>query len=129
MNARFSASTSPATPALGEGPAQGRGDARGESTHPRRHDARAPGRHDQQDAQDGLQKTGEPWVIVTLEDLTGEITALCFPKTYASGVNNLGKVGAFVAVTGRLSFKGGEDAGVGATAELIVDEMAPSTPR
>lgn len=71
------------------------------------------------------KKTGEPWVIVTLEDLTGEITALCFPKTYAAGVNNLGKVGAFVAVTGRLSFKGGEEAGAGATAELIVDEMAP----
>ncbi len=70
------------------------------------------------------KKTGEPWVICTLEDLTGEITALCFPKTYAAGVNNLGKVGAFVAVTGRLSFKG-EEAGVGATAELIVDEMAP----
>lgn len=71
------------------------------------------------------KKTGEPWVIVTLEDLTGEITALCFPKTYAAGVNNLGKIGAFVAVTGRLSFKGGEEAGAGATAELIVDEMAP----
>jgi DNA polymerase-3 subunit alpha len=70
------------------------------------------------------KKTGEPWVICTLEDLTGEITALCFPKTYAAGVNNLGKVGAFVAVTGRLSFKG-EEVGAGATAELIVDEMAP----
>ena len=70
------------------------------------------------------KKTGEPWVIVTVEDLTGEITTLCFPKTYASGVNTLAKIGAFVAVTGRLSFKG-EDAGVGATAELIVDEMTP----
>ena len=70
------------------------------------------------------KKTGEPWVIVTLEDLTGEITALCFPRTYAAGVNTLAKIGAFVAVTGKLSFKG-EDAGVGATAELMVDEMTP----
>jgi DNA polymerase-3 subunit alpha len=70
------------------------------------------------------KKTGEPWVIVTLEDLTGELTLLCFPKTYASGVQHLAKVGAFVAVTGRLSFRG-EDAGEGATGELIVDEMVP----
>lgn len=70
------------------------------------------------------KKTGEPWIIITVEDLTGEITTLCFPKTYAGGVNSLAKIGAFVAVTGRLSFKG-EDAGEGATAELIVDEMIP----
>ncbi len=69
------------------------------------------------------KKTGEPWVIITLEDLTGEITLLCFPKTYASGVNNLAKIGAFVAATGRVSFKG-EDAGAG-TPEIIVDEMTP----
>ena len=70
------------------------------------------------------KKTGEPWVIITIEDLTGEIATLCFPRTYAEGVNTLAKIGAFVAVTGRLSFKG-EDAGEGSTAELIVDEMAP----
>ena len=70
------------------------------------------------------KKTGEPWIIITVEDLTGEITTLCFPRTYASGVNHLAKIGAFVAVTGRLSFKG-EEAGEGATAELIVDETVP----
>ncbi|MBI4061697.1 MAG: DNA polymerase III subunit alpha [Elusimicrobia bacterium] len=69
------------------------------------------------------KKTGEPWVIITLEDLTGEVTLLCFPRTYASGVNNLAKIGAFVAATGRVSFKG-EDAGAG-TPELIVDDMTP----
>jgi DNA polymerase-3 subunit alpha len=69
------------------------------------------------------KKTGEPWVIVTLEDLTGELTLLCFPKTYASGVQHLAKIGAFVAVTGRLSFRGEETEG--ATGELIVDEMVP----
>ncbi len=69
------------------------------------------------------KKTGEPWVIITLEDLTGELILLCFPKTYASGANNLAKIGAFVAVTGRVSFKG-EDAGA-STPELIVDEIAP----
>jgi DNA polymerase-3 subunit alpha len=69
------------------------------------------------------KKTGEPWVIVTLEDLTGELTLLCFPKTYASGVQHLAKIGAFVAATGRLSFRGEETEG--ATGELIVDEMVP----
>ncbi|MBI3289513.1 MAG: DNA polymerase III subunit alpha, partial [Elusimicrobia bacterium] len=69
------------------------------------------------------KKTGEPWVICTLEDLSGEITLLCFPKTYATGLSHLAKVGAFVAATGRLSFKG-EDAGSGAP-EIIVDEMTP----
>jgi DNA polymerase-3 subunit alpha len=69
------------------------------------------------------KKTGEPWVICTLEDLTGEVTMLCFPKVYATGLNHLAKVGAFVAATGRLSFRG-EDAGASAP-ELIVDEMSP----
>ena len=69
------------------------------------------------------KKTGEPWVIITLEDLSGEITLLCFPKTYAGGVNALAKIGAFVAATGRLSFKS-EDAGAG-TPEVIVDDMTP----
>jgi DNA polymerase-3 subunit alpha len=73
------------------------------------------------------KKTGEPWVIITLEDLTGEITLLCFPRVYASGLNNLAKIGAFVAATGRLSFRGqdGDTASEGATGELIVDEMTP----
>ncbi|MEK7383295.1 MAG: DNA polymerase III subunit alpha, partial [Elusimicrobiota bacterium] len=69
------------------------------------------------------KKTGEPWVIATLEDLTGEVTLLCFPKVYASGLARIAKVSALVTATGRLSFKG-EDAGTGA-AELIVDEMSP----
>ncbi|MEK7234289.1 MAG: DNA polymerase III subunit alpha [Elusimicrobiota bacterium] len=69
------------------------------------------------------KKTGEPWIIITLEDLTGEVTLLCFPKTYAAGVNTLAKIGAFVAVTGRVSFKG-EDSGAGIP-ELIVDDMIP----
>ena len=67
------------------------------------------------------KKTGEPWAICTLEDLTGELTLLCFPKIYASGLSHLAKVGAFVAATGRLSFRGEE----GASAELIVDELTP----
>ncbi|MDE2143146.1 MAG: DNA polymerase III subunit alpha, partial [Elusimicrobia bacterium] len=69
------------------------------------------------------KKTGEPWVIVTLEDLTGELTLLCFPKVYSSGLSHLAKIGAFVAATGRLSFRGEETEG--ATGELIVDEMVP----
>ena len=72
------------------------------------------------------KKTGEPWVIVTLEDLTGEMTLLCFPRVYASGLQNIAKIGAFVAATGRLSFRGepGEES-AGATGELMVDEITP----
>lgn len=69
------------------------------------------------------KKTGEPWVICTLEDLTGEVSLLCFPKIYASGLAHIAKAGAFVTASGRLSFKG-EDAGTG-DPELIVDEMSP----
>ncbi len=69
------------------------------------------------------KKTGEPWVIVTLEDLTGEVTLLCFPKIYATGLSHLVKIGAFVAATGRVSFKGEE--AEGATPEIIVDELTP----
>ena len=69
------------------------------------------------------KKTGEPWVICTLEDLSGETTLLCFPKVYASGLSHLAKVGALVAATGRPSFRGEE--AEGASAEVIVDEMSP----
>jgi DNA polymerase-3 subunit alpha len=72
------------------------------------------------------KKTGEPWVIVTLEDLTGEVTLLCFPRVYATGLAHLAKIGAFVSATGRLSFRG-DDAGnaAGGSGEVIVDEMTP----
>ncbi|OGR90553.1 MAG: DNA polymerase III subunit alpha [Elusimicrobia bacterium RBG_16_66_12] len=69
------------------------------------------------------KKTGEPWLIATLEDLTGEVTLLCFPKVYASGLAHVAKIGAMVTASGRLSFKD-EEAGSGAP-ELIVDEMSP----
>ena len=69
------------------------------------------------------KKTGEPWVICTLEDLTGEITMLCFPRLYAAGIAAFAKIGAFIAASGRLSFRGEE--GEGGSAELIVDEMTP----
>ncbi len=69
------------------------------------------------------KKTGEPWVICTLEDLSGEAALLCFPKIYATGLSHIAKAGALVAATGRPSFRG-ED-GEGASAEIIVDEMSP----
>ncbi len=68
------------------------------------------------------KKTGEPWVRCELEDLTGQITALCFPRVYASGLAAIAKVGAFVAVSGRVSVRDGGDGGA---PELIVDEMIP----
>ncbi len=69
------------------------------------------------------KKTGEPWAIVTLEDLTGEVALLCFPRIYAAGLAHMVKVGAFVAATGRLSFRGEESEG--SAGEIIVDEMIP----
>jgi DNA polymerase-3 subunit alpha len=69
------------------------------------------------------KKTGEPWVRCELEDLTGSITALCFPRVYASGLQHIAKIGAFVAVAGRVSVRG--EGAEGGAPELIVDEMMP----
>jgi DNA polymerase-3 subunit alpha len=63
---------------------------------------------------------GEPWARVVLEDLTGEVTLLVFPRAYASGLSRQLAPNAIVAVSGRVSFRG-EDS----TPELIAEEMLP----
>ncbi|MDE2236517.1 MAG: hypothetical protein KGK30_01385, partial [Elusimicrobia bacterium] len=65
---------------------------------------------------------GEQWCSAELEDLSGEIRLLVFPRAYASGLGQQLQVGAIVAVSGRLSFRG---EGPEAAAELIVEEVAP----
>jgi DNA polymerase-3 subunit alpha len=65
---------------------------------------------------------GEQWARCLLEDLTGEINLLVFPRAYASGLQHQLKVGANVAASGRLSFRG---EGPDAEAELIVDDIQP----
>ena len=65
---------------------------------------------------------GEQWARGSLEDLTGEIALLVFPRAYASGLGNQLKAGAFACASGRLSFRG--DGAEGAP-ELIVEELLP----
>ena len=65
---------------------------------------------------------GEQWARAVLEDLSGEIALLCFPRAYASGLGNQLKVGAIVAASGRLSFREG---GENAAPELIIDDVQP----
>ncbi|MEK7746389.1 MAG: LAGLIDADG family homing endonuclease, partial [Elusimicrobiota bacterium] len=73
-----------------------------------------------------VTKTGEPMALAVLEDLSGEISLLVFPKAYAAGLNKNLKADSVVVVAGRLSWRGdlkGEE-GQGRP-ELIVEEIIP----
>ena len=72
------------------------------------------------------KEEGKQWAKCIFEDLSGEISLLVFPKRYADGLGNQLKVGAIVAVEGRLSFRGdvGDAAGAGAP-ELVVQDILP----
>lgn len=65
---------------------------------------------------------GEQYARCQLEDLSGEINLLVFPRAYASGLHQQLKVGSIVAASGRLSFQG---EGPEAAAELIIDDIQP----
>jgi len=65
---------------------------------------------------------GEQWARGVLEDLTGEISLLVFPRAYASGLSQLLRAGAIVSASGRLSSRG---EGPESAIELIVDEIQP----
>ncbi len=65
---------------------------------------------------------GEQYARCVLEDLSGEVALLVFPKAYASGLGQRLKVGEIVAASGRLSFKG---EGPESPPELIVDDLQP----
>ncbi|MEK9144430.1 MAG: OB-fold nucleic acid binding domain-containing protein, partial [Elusimicrobiota bacterium] len=73
-----------------------------------------------------VTKKGEPMARAVLEDLSGEITLLVFPKAYAGGLNKNLKADSVVVVAGRLSWRGdlkGEE-GQGRP-ELIAEEIIP----
>jgi DNA polymerase-3 subunit alpha len=70
------------------------------------------------------KKDGKQYAKCVFEDLSGEITLLIFPQRYAEGLGSQLKVGAIVAVEGKLSFRGdvGDAAAAGAP-ELIVQDI------
>ncbi len=63
----------------------------------------------------------EPWARATLEDLSGEVPLLAFPKKYAELGERL-KTGEIVVVMGRTSFRGEGEA---QEAEIICEEVLP----
>ncbi len=65
---------------------------------------------------------GEQWARGVLEDLSGEIALLVFPRAYASGLAQQLKIGEVVAAAGRLSFRG---EGPESAPELIAEEILP----
>jgi DNA polymerase-3 subunit alpha len=74
-----------------------------------------------------ITKKGDPMARAVLEDLTGEIPLIVFPKAYQSGLDKQLKSSAIVSVAGRLSFQSGLKAEEGAPPrpELIVEEILP----
>ncbi len=69
------------------------------------------------------KKDGRQYAKCQFEDLSGEITLLIFPKRYAEGLGERLKVGAIVAVEGKLSLRG--DGDEAATPEVQVQDILP----
>jgi DNA polymerase-3 subunit alpha len=65
---------------------------------------------------------GEQWASGELEDLSGEIRLLVFPRAYASGLSQKLTLGETIVASGRLSFR--ED-GAQAAPEMIVEDITP----
>lgn len=68
------------------------------------------------------KKKGEPWARATLEDLSGEIALLVFPRTYASGIGKMLKTDTVFVAAGRIMARGEEGE---AEPELIVEDLTP----
>ncbi|MBI4345769.1 MAG: DNA polymerase III subunit alpha, partial [Elusimicrobia bacterium] len=68
------------------------------------------------------KEKGEQYARGVLEDLTGEITVLVFPRKYAEGLGKLFNLNAIVTIAGRLSFRGDAE---NQAPELIADEILP----
>jgi len=64
-----------------------------------------------------VSKKGDPWGTLVLEDLSGSITCLAFPSTYAK-VKDFLELDSMVIVSGKVSYRDG-------AAELFVDDIAP----
>jgi DNA polymerase-3 subunit alpha len=63
---------------------------------------------------------GEPWARAVLEDLSGEITLLAFPRVYASLGQEKLQIGFIALVSGRLSFR---DSEAESAPEMIVETI------
>jgi DNA polymerase-3 subunit alpha len=74
-----------------------------------------------------ITRKGDPMARGVLEDLSGEITMLVFPKAYATGLGKQMTSNSIVSVSGRLSFptnfRGDDDAKP--DPEIIVEEIMP----
>lgn len=74
-----------------------------------------------------VTRKGDPMGRAVLEDLTGEINLIIFPKAYAAGLSQQLKADTVVTVSGRLSFPTnfkGEDSGQ-QKPELFVEDILP----
>ncbi|MEK6544166.1 MAG: DNA polymerase III subunit alpha [Elusimicrobiota bacterium] len=73
------------------------------------------------------KKTGSAWARMQLEDLSGEIDVVLFPRTFAKTKPEVFKQGAVIVVTGRLSSSLKNDSdpndSQGIKEELIADEV------
>ncbi|MBI4057436.1 MAG: DNA polymerase III subunit alpha [Elusimicrobia bacterium] len=67
------------------------------------------------------REKGEPWARSSLEDLTGTVNVLVFPKSYAAGLGKKLQAGHIIAVSGRLNERGREEG----EAELIAEDILP----
>ncbi|MBI4052100.1 MAG: hypothetical protein HY400_06305, partial [Elusimicrobia bacterium] len=65
---------------------------------------------------------GEPWARASLEDLTGTVTLLVFPKKYAEGLGKKLQMNQIVAVSGRLNDRGDDET---REKELIAEDILP----
>jgi DNA polymerase-3 subunit alpha len=68
------------------------------------------------------KEKGEQYARAVLEDLTGEITVLVFPRKYAEGLGKLLNLNSIVTVAGRVNSRGDAE---NQNVELIADEILP----
>lgn len=65
-------------------------------------------------------KKGEPMAFLTIEDLTGSLEAICFPRTYTANLSLIDSKGK-VVIVGKISDKDGQT-------KIIIDEIKELTP-
>lgn len=68
------------------------------------------------------KEEGKQWAKCLFEDLSGEANLLVFPKRYGEGLGAQLKVGAIVAVEGKLSFRG-DASETTAAPEIVVHDL------
>ncbi|MBI4055103.1 MAG: DNA polymerase III subunit alpha [Elusimicrobia bacterium] len=74
------------------------------------------------------KKRREPWARFRLEDMTGEVEVLVFPKSYAQGLSRHLQPHAFVTVAGRVQGRGEQGSGDPLLIrewEVVAEEILP----